>query len=151
MKTTIDKAGRVVIPAALRARAGLTAGTELEVLVEDSAIRLVRTAPGPRLERVGKRLVARPRVEPRKRPDHHLRRQGDSGQCLAQHQGRDVHAGAVRRGQEERLGGDQHEGRLEADLFVRAVSGGEASAIGRREKVKTELSTQRNVIRGGAV
>ena len=67
MKTTIDKAGRVVIPAALRARAGLTAGTELEVILEDASIRLVRTAPGPRLER-GKRLVARPRVEARKLP-----------------------------------------------------------------------------------
>jgi len=68
MKTTIDKAGRVVIPAAVRARVGLRAGTELDVLVEDSTIRLVRSAPGPRLERVGKRLVARPTVNRSKLP-----------------------------------------------------------------------------------
>jgi AbrB family looped-hinge helix DNA binding protein len=35
MKTTIDRAGRVVIPAIIRQRAGLKAGTELEVLVEE--------------------------------------------------------------------------------------------------------------------
>ncbi len=68
MKTTIDKAGRVVIPASIRARTGLHAGAELEVVVEDFAIRLVRSTPGPRLERVGKRLVARPTVESRKLP-----------------------------------------------------------------------------------
>ncbi len=60
MKTTIDKAGRVVIPAVVRDRAGLTAGAELEVTVEDSVIRLERIAPGPRLVKVGRRLVARP-------------------------------------------------------------------------------------------
>ena len=68
MKTTIDKAGRVVIPASLRARAGLSPGTELSVVWDDNAIRLVPSAPGPRIERVGKRLVARPRVEARKLP-----------------------------------------------------------------------------------
>jgi AbrB family looped-hinge helix DNA binding protein len=68
MKTTIDRAGRVVIPAAIRARAGLMAGTELDVVLEDTDIRLVRTAPGPKLERVGKRLVARPRVAAAKLP-----------------------------------------------------------------------------------
>jgi len=68
MKTTIDKAGRVVIPVSVRARVGLRAGTELEVIVEDAAIRLVRTGPGPRIERIGKRLVARPTVERRKLP-----------------------------------------------------------------------------------
>ena len=60
MKTTIDKAGRVVIPAAARERAGLRPGTELEVVVEDFSVRLVRRAPRPRLARVGRRLVARP-------------------------------------------------------------------------------------------
>jgi AbrB family looped-hinge helix DNA binding protein len=60
MRTTIDKAGRVVIPAAIRARAGLKAGTELEVSLDDYAIRLVRAVPGPELIRVGKRLIARP-------------------------------------------------------------------------------------------
>lgn len=68
MKTTIDKAGRVVIPASVRARAGLTPGTELDVIIEDSSIRLVHFAPGPRLERVGGRLLARPQVAARKLP-----------------------------------------------------------------------------------
>ena len=35
MRTTIDKAGRVVIPAAVRERAGLSAGSELEVTEDE--------------------------------------------------------------------------------------------------------------------
>jgi AbrB family looped-hinge helix DNA binding protein len=62
MKTTIDKAGRVVIPAAIRERARLSPGTEIEVTIEDGSIRLVRRVPGPKLVRVGKRLVARPTI-----------------------------------------------------------------------------------------
>ena len=62
MTTTIDKAGRVVIPAAVRERAGLQPGAVLEVTVDDTGIRLERVAPGPALVKVGKRLVARPRV-----------------------------------------------------------------------------------------
>lgn len=67
MKTTIDKAGRVVIPAAIRERAGLRPGTELEVVVDDVSVRLVRAVPGPTLVRVGKRWVARPKVAARGR------------------------------------------------------------------------------------
>ena len=62
MRTTIDKAGRVVIPAIIRRRAGLKPGTELEVVVDDTSVRLLRQVPGPRLVRVGGRLVARPTV-----------------------------------------------------------------------------------------
>ena len=62
MRTTIDKAGRVVIPASIRERAGLTPGTELEVVDDGMGVRLQRVAPGPRLVRVGRRLVARPTV-----------------------------------------------------------------------------------------
>ena len=62
MRTTIDKAGRVVIPASIRERAGLAAGTELEVTEDELGVRLQRVAPGPRLVRVGRRLVARPTV-----------------------------------------------------------------------------------------
>ncbi len=62
MRTTIDRAGRVVIPAAIRRRAGLKPGTELEVVVDDTSVRLLRRVPGPRLVRVGGRLVARPTV-----------------------------------------------------------------------------------------
>jgi antitoxin PrlF len=62
MTTTIDKAGRVVIPAEVRKRLGLTAGTELEMVIEGFALRLVRAVAGPQLVRRGERLVARPRA-----------------------------------------------------------------------------------------
>jgi AbrB family looped-hinge helix DNA binding protein len=68
MRATIDKAGRVVIPAAMRQRAGLTPGTELRVTADETGIRLERVAPGPRLVRVGRRLVARPSVTGSARP-----------------------------------------------------------------------------------
>ena len=68
MRTTIDKAGRVVIPAAIRERAGLTAGAELEITEDELGLRLERVAAGPRLVRVGKRLVARPTVSASERP-----------------------------------------------------------------------------------
>jgi AbrB family looped-hinge helix DNA binding protein len=68
MRTTIDKAGRVVIPAAVRERIGLTAGTEIEITPDDTGLRLERVAPRPRLIRVGRRLVARPTAPPARRP-----------------------------------------------------------------------------------
>lgn len=68
MKTTIDKAGRVVIPAPIRERAGLKPGTELEVVMDDVSVRLLRRVPGPKLVRVGRRLVARPTVPAAKIP-----------------------------------------------------------------------------------
>ena len=68
MRTTIDKAGRVVIPAAIRERAGLTAGAVLDVSIEDASIRIERVAPGPRLVRIGRRLVARPTAPADTRP-----------------------------------------------------------------------------------
>ena len=68
MKTTIDKVGRVVIPVAIRERAGFTPGADVEVTLEDSAVRLQRVAPGPRLVKVGRRLVARPTAPVETRP-----------------------------------------------------------------------------------
>ena len=68
MRTTIDKAGRVVIPASLRERTGLTSGAEIEITLEDSALRLERVARGPRLVKLGRRLVARPTAPPDTRP-----------------------------------------------------------------------------------
>jgi AbrB family looped-hinge helix DNA binding protein len=68
MRTSIDRAGRVVIPAAIRERAGLIAGSELEVTVDDTGVRLERVAPGPRLVKIGRRLVARPTGPPERRP-----------------------------------------------------------------------------------
>jgi AbrB family looped-hinge helix DNA binding protein len=69
MKATIDKAGRVVIPAPIRARAGFEPGTELEVTVDDLSVRLLRAVPGPRLESRGARRVARPTVAASDLPD----------------------------------------------------------------------------------
>ena len=68
MVTTIDKAGRVVVPSAVRERLGLRPGTVLEVIVDEIGLRLEPRAPGPRLVRVGRRLVARPTVKPDARP-----------------------------------------------------------------------------------
>lgn len=68
MRTTIDKAGRVVIPAAIRERAGLTPGAELEITEDELGVRLERVTAGPRLVKIGKRLVARPTVSTSERP-----------------------------------------------------------------------------------
>ena len=68
MRTTIDKAGRVVIPAGIRDRVGLTAGSEIEITGDDLGIRIARVAAGPRRVREGRRLVARPTVSRDDRP-----------------------------------------------------------------------------------
>ena len=68
MRTTIDKAGRVVIPATIRERSGLRPGTLLEISVDDFGVRLEPVAPRPRLVKVGRRLVARPTVAADDRP-----------------------------------------------------------------------------------
>jgi AbrB family looped-hinge helix DNA binding protein len=68
MRTTIDKAGRVVIPASLRERAGLSPGAELEITQDDLGLRIERVASAPRLVKVGRRLVARPTVAADRRP-----------------------------------------------------------------------------------
>lgn len=58
----------MVIPAAIREKAGLTAGTALEVTVDDTAVRIERVAPGPKLVKIGKRVVARPTAPADARP-----------------------------------------------------------------------------------
>jgi AbrB family looped-hinge helix DNA binding protein len=68
MRSTIDKAGRVVIPSAIRDRAGLTPGAELEITADETGVRLERVACGPKLVRIGRRLVARPTAVPERRP-----------------------------------------------------------------------------------
>ena len=57
-----------MIPAPIRERAGLVAGTELEVTVDETGVRIERVAPGPRLVKVGRRLVARPTASSSGRP-----------------------------------------------------------------------------------
>jgi len=68
MRSTIDRAGRVVIPASIRERAGFTPGSELEITEDELGVRLQRVASGPKLVKIGRRLVARPSVAPRDRP-----------------------------------------------------------------------------------
>jgi AbrB family looped-hinge helix DNA binding protein len=46
MRTTIDKAGRLVIPRALRTRIGLAGGGEVEIELDGAAIRIEPVAGG---------------------------------------------------------------------------------------------------------
>jgi AbrB family looped-hinge helix DNA binding protein len=68
MRSTIDKAGRVVIPASIRDRAGLLPGAALEITLDDGIVRIQRVAAGPKLVKVGRRLVARPTAPVDARP-----------------------------------------------------------------------------------
>lgn len=68
MVATIDKAGRVVIPVAIRERLGLDAGAILDISVDDTGIRLERVGVAPTIEKRGKRLIARPATATNRRP-----------------------------------------------------------------------------------
>lgn len=68
MRSTIDRAGRVVIPAAIRERARFSPGAELEITEDELGVRIQRVAAAPKLVKVGRRLVARPSVAPDRRP-----------------------------------------------------------------------------------
>ena len=62
MITTIDKAGRIVVPIELRRRLGLEAGSEIEIRAEEGGLRIERHVSPPEIvERAGRRVV-RPRV-----------------------------------------------------------------------------------------
>lgn len=63
MITTIDSAGRIVIPKEIREKAGLTSGSEIEITHDGVSVRIERAVPSPRLERAGGRLIARPVVK----------------------------------------------------------------------------------------
>ena len=58
----------MVIPSALRERARLLPGTELEITEDELGLRLERVAAGPRLVRIGRRQVARPTAPADNRP-----------------------------------------------------------------------------------
>jgi AbrB family looped-hinge helix DNA binding protein len=61
MKTTIDNAGRIVVPKAIREGAGLVSGADLEIRLVNGRIE-IEPAPTPvRLVRRGRFLVAVPR------------------------------------------------------------------------------------------
>ena len=58
MRTTIDGAGRVVIPKALREAVGLAGGSAVEVSVYGGGLQLTPGGRTARLRRVDGRLVA---------------------------------------------------------------------------------------------
>ena len=57
-----------MVPASIREKAGLAPGATIEITLEETGVRIERLAPGPRLVRVGKRLVARPTATSSERP-----------------------------------------------------------------------------------
>jgi AbrB family looped-hinge helix DNA binding protein len=63
METTIDAAGRVVIPKALRDRLGLEPGRVLELREREGMIELEPAATPMRLRRTRRGVVAVPEVE----------------------------------------------------------------------------------------
>ncbi len=58
MRTTIDKAGRIVVPKAMRDELGLNGGSEVEIVLVDGRIEIEPVASHIRLERKRGRLVA---------------------------------------------------------------------------------------------
>ena len=60
MKTTIDSAGRLVIPKEIRQQAGIRAGMSLDVHVKEGKIEIEPTPINIKLERRGRLLVAVP-------------------------------------------------------------------------------------------
>jgi AbrB family looped-hinge helix DNA binding protein len=63
MRTTIDDAGRVVVPKALRDQLGLTGGQEIEITAREGRIEIEVPTTAMRLEKRGKGLVAVPETE----------------------------------------------------------------------------------------
>ena len=59
----------MVIPASVRQRNGFAPGAELEVTEDEFGIRLQRVAVGPKLVKVGRRMVARPTTPSDGRPE----------------------------------------------------------------------------------
>ena len=61
MKTTIDSAGRLVIPAEIRRQAGIKPGMALEVRTREGRIEIEPAPLKVKLERRGRLMVAVPR------------------------------------------------------------------------------------------
>jgi AbrB family looped-hinge helix DNA binding protein len=53
MKTTIDRAGRVVIPKEVREQVGLTPGTEVEVRAVEGIVEIIAPRPQGRIIKEG--------------------------------------------------------------------------------------------------
>ena len=60
MRTTIDAAGRIVVPKAIREELGLYGGQEVELAALDGRIEIELSHTPVRLERQGRHLVATP-------------------------------------------------------------------------------------------
>ena len=60
MRTTIDPAGRIVVPKALRDELGLTGGQELEIVARDGRLEVEVPPTAMRLEPRGSVVVAVP-------------------------------------------------------------------------------------------
>jgi len=63
MKTTIDKAGRLVIPKDIRRESGIKPGMPLDVRWENGTIAIAPTPLPVKLERKGRLLVAVPTTD----------------------------------------------------------------------------------------
>jgi AbrB family looped-hinge helix DNA binding protein len=63
MKTTIDAAGRIVVPKSIRRELGLTAGQEIELTAREGRLEIEVTPSPMRLERRGRGVVAVPERE----------------------------------------------------------------------------------------
>jgi AbrB family looped-hinge helix DNA binding protein len=63
MRTTIDLAGRIVVPKALRDMLGLDGGQEIEITARDGRLEIEPVPTTMRLERRGSLLVAVPECE----------------------------------------------------------------------------------------
>ena len=59
MRTTVDRAGRLVIPRSLRNRVGLAAGGEVEVEIDGASIRIEPVVSGVLSERDGLLFIPR--------------------------------------------------------------------------------------------
>ncbi len=65
MNSTIDRAGRVVIPKAIREAAGLKPGSPLKIEYREGRVEIERTSPKVRLVKKGTLLVASLRGVPK--------------------------------------------------------------------------------------
>ena len=61
MRTTIDAAGRIVVPKEIREELGLNGGQEVELSTRDGKIEIELPSSRVRLERRGRHLVAVPK------------------------------------------------------------------------------------------